>query len=544
MSLSQSDFFPGQRWLSEAEADLGLGVVTEYDERMVTIHFPASDETRNYAIRSAPLVRAAFGENDHIEDLEGRPMVVREVQQQGPLLGYLAVDTAGEEHLIPESDLNHRIRLNRPRERLLNGRIDRDIWFDIRYRTWINHERLAKSPVAGLIGPRVSLIPHQLHVANEVTGLSTPRVLLSDEVGLGKTIEAGLILHRLMHNGSLERALILVPETLLHQWLVELLRRFNLRVALFDKERFEAAADYDNPFLSEQLVLTSLSQLTDAPEMARAALGGQWDMLIVDEAHHLHWSESESSLEYDLVSALAEDTPGLMLLTATPEQLGKVGHFGRLRLLDPERFHSLEGFSREEQDYAAVADIGAKLLDDRALSSDEATLLTEMIGEAADLETEEARMQALERLLDRHGTGRVLFRNTRAAISGFPQRRLVEHALPEVAECSANGELLPENAMGEDWLDKDPRVQWLIDTLRELRPEKVLVICAQAETVLALRQALVDREGLHCAVFHEGLSIVERDRAAAYFADPYEGCQALICSEIGSEGRNFQFAHH
>ena len=94
------------------------------------------------------------------------------------------------------------------------------------------------------------------------------------------------------------------------------------------------------------------------------------------------------------------------------------------------------------------------------------------------------------------------------------------------------------------WWQADPRVDWLIDTLRVLKRSKVLVICAHAETALDLDDALRVRSGTPATVFHEGMSIVERDRAAAFFADEEFGAQVMICSEIGSEGRNFQFAHH
>src|SRR5690554_7295868 len=75
-----------------------------------------------------------------------------------------------------------------------------------------------------------------------------------------------------------------------------------------------------------------------------------------------------------------------------------------------------------------------------------------------------------------------------------------------------------------------------------LKHSKVLVICAHAETALDLDDALRVRSGIPATVFHEGMSIVERDRAAAFFADEEFGAQVMICSEIGSEGRNFQFA--
>ena len=117
---------------------------------------------------------------------------------------------------------------------------------------------MRQSPVRGLTGGRVDLLPHQMFIATQVAARLLPRVLLADEVGLGKTIEAGLILHRLHLTGRADRVLILVPEPLIHQWFVELLRRFNLLFSLFDEERCEAIEGSDaeaNPFLDSQLVL-------------------------------------------------------------------------------------------------------------------------------------------------------------------------------------------------------------------------------------------------------------------------------------------------
>src|SRR5690606_18094305 len=100
-----------------------------------------------------------------------------------------------------------------------------------------------------------------------------------------------------------------------------------------------------------------------------------------------------------------------------------------------------------------------------------------------------------------------------------------------------------QQQVGENWWLEDPRVEWLVEWLKQHRRHKVLVICADAETAQNLEEFLRLRKGVLSAVFHEGLSLIERDRAAAYFADLEEGAQVLICSEIGSEGRNFQFAH-
>ncbi len=535
------EIVPGQRWLSEAEPDLGLGLVLDADQRRVTLRFPAAGETRTYARQSAPLSRVAFEPGDRIEDQAGKPATVVEVLEKGGVLSYRVSDSLGSLSLLPEREVNPRMRLSRPREKLLAGRLDDDVWFDLRRRSWDALALAGGSQVYGLGGARVGLIPHQLYIAAEVSARHAPRVLLADEVGLGKTIEAGLILHRLLLTGRVRRTLILVPGALVHQWLVEMRRRFHLHFALYDAERVRAMGE-GNPFHAEQKVLCSLEFLTGDAGAARSALNGDWDLLIVDEAHHLYWSENESSLAYDFVQALAGQTPGVLLLTATPEQLGRAGHFGRLRLLDPDRFHDYQAFLREEREYAPVGRLAASLLDGLPLDAAQLALLRDLLGE--DLVPEDA----VAALLDRHGTGRVLFRNTRAAIQGFPGRELLTHALPRPPAYPATGDdplglLTPELALGEGWADSDPRVPWLVNTLRALRPQKLLVICASAGTARQLADWLHAREGIHAGLFHEGMSILERDRAAAYFADP-EGTRLLICSEIGSEGRNFQFAHH
>ncbi|OGT88473.1 MAG: RNA polymerase-binding ATPase [Gammaproteobacteria bacterium RIFOXYD12_FULL_61_37] len=542
MTTHPPAFIPGQRWLSETEPDLGLGCVTQVEFRLVRLDFPACGESRTYSRQNAPLARIRFSEGDTVEDRQGRKAKVIAIREEAGLLSYRVTTENGNEWDLPEAKLSDRFQFNRPQDRLLAGRIDDNPWFGLRYQTWLKRAELLASPVFGLTGPRVGLIPHQLHIAAEVASRHAPRVLLADEVGLGKTIEAGLILHRMWLTGRVRRVLLVVPEALLHQWLVEMLRRFNLLFALFNQERF-TSLEGENPFLTEQRVLCSLEFLTATPKVARAVLAGGWDLLVVDEAHHLTWSEGGSSLEYDLIEALAEHAKGVLLLTATPEQLGRSGHFGRLRLLDPARFHDYEAFLQEEEQYAPVASIAAKLLDDAPLDGDEQALLASLLGK---LEGDPTGL--VDRLVDRHGTGRVLFRNTRAAIKGFPGRRLLEYPLPLPTEytglpCGLLG-WHPETLHGPGWTRIDGRVAWLAGLLRQLAPEKVLLICAHPGTVLELREMLLAETGIRASVFHEGMEIVERDRAAAYFADPEEGAQLLICSEIGSEGRNFQFAHH
>lgn len=556
-------YLPGQRWISDSEAELGLGTIISQEGRLVTILFPATGETRQYAVNNASLTRVQYSVGDKITHLEGWQIVVEEVLEIEGLLIYQGIDETNKKRTISETQLSNFIQFRSAADRLFAGQVDSLSWFSLRYHTLEQTSKVQQSKLLGLAGARVQPIAHQMHIAKEVADRIAPRVLLADEVGLGKTIEAGLIIHRQVLSGRASRVLIIVPENLQHQWLVEMRRRFNLEVTLFEADRF-AHSDAANPFEDCQLALMSLDWLVSDERVQDALFAAGWDMLVVDEAHHLVWVPDYVSPEYALVEQIAEVTPSILLLTATPEQLGVDSHFARLRLLDPNRFHSLAAFRAESEHYQPVAEAVQSLLDKQTLSKPERKIIESFLGQQAEQAVldqasqgdAEACARLVRELLDRHGTGRLLFRNTRAAIQGFPVRKLHSYALsnPDQYLQIPRDErpiLTPEidyidhqlETDSERWWHFDPRVEWLMTTLKMLKRTKVLVICAHAETVIDLEEALRVREGIPAAVFHEGMTIIERDRSAAYFSDE-EGAQILVCSEIGSEGRNFQFAHH
>ena len=550
-----SEFSIGQRWVSHTETNLGLGIVVEIDGRMIKVTFPAAEEQRIYAADSAPLSRIEHKPGDLIHSMDDRYYHVVEVKQHEGRLIYRSRDDDGNIHDIDELELNCFIELTSPKQRILSGQLDNLRAYQLRCATLMQLNKLQQSPVRGLLGSRTSLLPHQTYIAYEVARRYAPRVLLADEVGLGKTIEAGMILHYQLHTGLASRVLIIVPDTLTHQWLVEMLRRFNLRFALYNAERLAALreAAEGNPFDNEQLIIVSLDDLTSDPVLFDDARAADWDMVVVDEAHHLHWSEDEQGHDYRCIEKLAQQCRGLMLLTATPEQVGIASHFARLRLLDPARFNSLDAFIKEEDNYRQLSSIVRELLDkpDQSLQADICRHIKQYLGDDIlkdDNPNLAQREQLVNQLLDQHGTGRVFFRNTRDTIQGFPKRQLLATALsvPDIYKAQSGKQgLFPELACGDDsWFKLDPRVEHLIELLKKLGSEKVLVICAHAQTAIALEKYLQLRVGIRTAAFYEGLSIIERDRAAAYFADEEMGAQLLVCSEIGSEGRNFQFAHH
>ncbi|MDN7125242.1 DEAD/DEAH box helicase family protein [Pseudidiomarina sp. 1APP75-32.1] len=495
---SEHTYVAGQRWLSETELEQGLGLLTQVEGRMLTVLFPATEELRHYAIQQAPLARYRLLPDDRGQHADGWFFRVTEVETKAGVLHYHGVrEDTDEKVTLPETQLAAQVATQHPLTRILAGKTDRLDMYRLRQQAQQHLQHWQQSSVAGLLGARAQLLPHQLYIAHTVADRFQPRVLLADEVGLGKTIEAGLILQRRLLSGRSQRVVVIVPDSLCHQWLVELKRRFALAFSLFDEERCEQTLhEYDNVFSAEQLVVVPQSLLQSETWQAQLA-AADFDLLIVDEAHRIAPQTSHFAQLQQLCGAI----PAVLLLTATPEQAGLEGHFARLQLLDPDRFHSFDDFVAEQESYQQLSPLAEVL----------------------------ARVGAdklLDRVLDHYGTGRLMFRNSRAHVGGFPER-----------QCQP----APLEADNDEFTSK---ANWLHSLLRQHKPEKFILICRSALTVQELYDYLRVQHGVHAAVFHEGMSLLERDRAAEFFASPEDGCPVLLCSEIGSEGRNFQFAHH
>jgi ATP-dependent helicase HepA len=576
----------GQRWVSTTESELGLGTIIDATERTLRVDFAACDEQRTYAIDNNPLGRIRLAVGDRSRMANGSSFTVSDRREVDGLLVYEAIDDSGALIQIPETELDASLQFHQPQQRLFAGHVDSNKAFELRAATHHFHHQHERSPAIGLIGGRIDLLGHQLYIAREVTERANQRVLLADEVGLGKTIEAGLIIHKLIVTERASRVLILVPETLIHQWLIEMLRRVNLEFTILDAERCEAIGlDSEvNPFETTQLALCPLDLLTDPGRQLQCEQAG-WDVLVVDEAHRLSQMAPDrvAEREYEGIALLARSTPNVLLLTATPEQLGIEGHFERLQLLDPNRYHDPVAFAAEEAGYETLSRLVGALDDlQRAIEHEELgsvaalaraanvassplaqvllshefqrlsqtlTTLAEPSDRYRDLAASRDDIDHfIQSLLDRHGTGRVVFRNTRASVGGFADRALHFHPL-EITEPLADltrqtlDDLVtaPSTVLGERWSSTDARVSWLVHFLASDRNRKVLVICALDDTARSLELYLRLDLGLRSSVFHTGMDLVARDRSAAYFAQVEDGAQVLVCSESGSEGRNFQF---
>ncbi|MBT3387119.1 MAG: DEAD/DEAH box helicase family protein [Desulfobacula sp.] len=497
----------GQRWFSKTEPELGVGTLVEIKDRTICIRFDLCDCIRQYTIESAPLKRLVFKPGDNIQLKNDNSLIIETVSESKGLLYY-----SGRNNIVCEKDLSDTISFSMPLDRLFAGITDSCKLFDLRCLLLKSRAEYDASLAKGFLGGQVQLIPHQFFIADKVTSRYIPRVLLSDETGLGKTIEACLILHKLLMTFRVKRVLVVVPESLVHQWFIELYRKFNLSFMIFNEDyclSLEQEGQKTNPFLEHQLGILSMDFLKSKKRQTQV-FQAPWDMLVIDEAHHI--TDDENS--YGFIKSLARKVFGLMLLTATPEQMGVKNHFLHLKLLDPERYFDFNNYLNETARYKKTI-----------------KKIHELVKKG----------KTIDHILDSYGPGRVIFRNKRSVVKGFPKRvaRLKSLRANPSQIKAANQEFIKDIRIC-DFKD-DPRISYLVELIKQKK--KILVICSSKEKVETIDKAVAKHISLDVARFDETMSLLQRDRNAAWFSRK-DGAKMLICSEIGSEGRNFQFVHH
>lgn len=542
-------FVKGQRIINESDPQMGLGCVEEVvDERLLKVFFPAKSEECLYRINTAPLRRIILHVGQTAVARDGSHFRIENVTQEGGLITYW-----NGQQSISEADLEDKVPLSSSLGRMRYGNVGYPEDLHLRLAAHKLRSKMFSSESYFIGASRASLLPHQLYVTERVCSMLNPRVLLSDEVGLGKTIEAGRIFSVLRECGRASRVLIILPDSLTNQWLAEMARRFNEVFSLVGSEALEE----DDPYMAARRAITPWTALKDG--LLDEALKYDWDLLIVDEAHHLH----EGQDAYQAVSQLAQRSRSVLLLTATPSRSGLETEFGLLRLVDPKRFTNFDTYCQERETWKHGSGLAKKLClalnEDHSGSNHEAVRLalkdieaefphdeqishlSQALQDRLDTASYQEHSRALlSALIDRHGPGRVLFRNRRARLSGLFSGRLI-HPVPLSRQAAENvfpglGELTPAQ------LRQDQRVLWIASYIKSHPGEKVVLIAKRMQLVAALHERLRDNFGIYSAVFHEGLTVFERDKQAVWFTDP-EGADILLCSEIGSEGRNFQAAH-
>ena len=391
--------------------------------------------------------------------------------------------------------------------------------------------------LGAFLGGRIRLFPHQLHVAEQASASDPVRWLLADEVGLGKTIEAALILNRLVHAGKVERCLVVAPETLTVQWLGELWRKYHQVFTLLDAPRLaDVARDFGpdfNPFDAHRRAVIALELLVERPQLTAQAVAAGIDVLVVDEAHRLRRPAGHpGEAAWRAVAPIADLGRHVLLLSATPLEDDAHGFFRLLQLLRPGEFSgdaSVEARASSPTPLPPCtsstrrADIGG--LPPRvglpvAPDGPAGWQLRETV-EAAVRGAAAPNAVARTRKIDRV---------RRALASGAALSAVLG---PE--ETALRGQAAAMDAA-------DPRVAWLLAHAPRWRNagDKTLVFVAHRETLEMLRTALSHRAQVASGVFHEDLPTARRDTEVARF-QALAGPSLLISTECGGEGRNFEF---
>ena len=248
--------------------DLGPGRVEQVEGRRIVVYFPAADTRLTLAADDSAL----------------RPMPVRagqkarlEGEEKDVLVDEVSADRArlADGRVVPSALLWPLAPPDDPVDRLGALQTDRAAAFRNRLDGLLLTEVRQARGLGSFLGGRISIFPHQLHVAERATASDPVRWLLADEVGLGKTIEACLILSRLLRTDRADRALVVAPSTLTVQWLGELYRKFHQTFVLLDRRRREDVAKEHgegfNPFEAHRRAIVALEDLTGEPGLARKA---------------------------------------------------------------------------------------------------------------------------------------------------------------------------------------------------------------------------------------------------------------------------------
>jgi ATP-dependent helicase HepA len=463
----------GMKVVHRAQRAWGVGIVIEVGE-----------EGRRLAVR--------FAGRDGITVVSGRDAGLQEVPAETPI----ELPRAG------------------PVEALTSGQPGPASAFGLRARV-TRFEALRRADALGaLLSSRVHVMPHQVGAAGRILQDRAPRFVLADEVGLGKTVEAGLVFAGMRQLGIAEKVLVIVPEHLAFQWLAELFHKFNALFTLLTEDRLLDAGP--DPFAAHPLAIVSLEQLAADPELRAAAAGHAFDLVIVDEAHHL-----DDDALHDAVAPICRASFALLLLTATPVRLDAKEYFRLLALVEPIPSTTLEAFLARLARHESFAEVARELM--AGGEPEEARQKLHRL--APDDEAFEAQAHGAEPLLahlaDRYSLSARLVRNRRAKVGAFTARvlRRVDVAAGKKLEAAV---ALLMGLAGKG--------------------EKALVFGHEPGGLRRLQAALADA-GKEALLYDDSPGLEARDRLVARFRDP-DGPPFLLSGESGGEGRNFQFCHH
>lgn len=296
-------------------------------------------------------------------------------------------------------------------------------------------------PGAGLSNARLEPQLHQAFVAHRVVARRlVPRMILADEVGLGKTIEAGLILKELRARGLADRILIITPASLTRQWQVELESKFNEKFDLMDGDAAKhLGRGGANPFASKESIICSLP-FAAAKKRQEQIVDVPWDLVIFDEAHRVRRTKSAVTLAYKLAEELRDLTHGLLLLSATPIQLHPMELYSLIDLVEPGLFAGLQAYEVQRAQIPRLNEAMRLVNRWPALTESEKaeawvrhrTMLEELgVTSGEDLGDPERRDAVMDRIIEVHPTADVMVRNRKVELGIGAERRARTIPVPQ-----------------------------------------------------------------------------------------------------------------
>jgi len=385
---------------------------------------------------------------------------------------------------------------------------------------------------------------YQVETVRKVMRSFRGRVLLADEVGLGKTIEAGMVLKEYMLRGMVKKTLILTPPALMSQWCEELSSKFDL--APISTDAIELRQDPQRFWQTHDLIVASLALARNKHH--RPLLGRiGFDLVIVDEAHHV---KNDRTLGWKLVNELKSRF--LLLLSATPVENNLMDLFSLVTLLKPGQLGTKTSFRRQfvlrgdptqprnrERLRGLIGEVMIRntraLADIKLPARHASTVLVE--GEPAERELY-AKLTDLVRAGFQGKVSRLSLGLLLQEAGSSP--RAVRKTLLKMSEHSqTDGSIkrqMTRLAKLCEWVPNTSKTTRLLELLK-ISKEKVLVFSRFTATLEEIAQRLSE-SGISFSKFQGNMSAAEKDRAVGNFQN---GNNVMLCSEIGGEGRNLQF---
>jgi SNF2 family DNA or RNA helicase len=272
-----------------------------------------------------------IGEAIRLEQ-RGSSTIIKVAFEEGPAKDFVCPPTKVEKILSPI-------------EQIQNNKFDSPIHFDLHYEAIRLSLAYAYDHLLSLSFTRTNLEPYQVDAVYKTLNTYKNRILLADDVGLGKTIETGMILKELSLRGFANRTLIIAPAPLRFQWQRELRERFDESFIIYDSlylETIRGSLPKDaNVWEANSKIITSLD-FAKREEILLELERTTWDVIVFDEAHKLsaakYGNKIERSLRFRLAQTLYDKADSLMLLTATPHRGDPFAFYSLLTLIDPYIF--------------------------------------------------------------------------------------------------------------------------------------------------------------------------------------------------------------